>query len=238
EKIGQNLKYDLKILSNYGISVKGKLFDTMIAHYLINPDMRHNMDILAETYLKYSPKSIETLIGKKGKNQISMRDVALEEIKEYAAEDADITLQLKEIFTAELDKTETKKLFDEIEIPLVSVLADMESEGIRLDVEFLSAMSKEMDVEIKSLEQKIYETAGEKFNLASPKQLGDILFDKLKIGGAKQKKTKTGQYATGEEVLTYLANDNPIVKEILDWRQMVKLQSTYILALPEQVDKK
>ncbi|QDW20105.1 DNA polymerase I [Flavobacterium sp. KBS0721] len=238
EKIGQNLKYDLKILSNYGVVVKGKLFDTMIAHYLINPDMRHNMDILAETYLKYSPKSIETLIGKKGKNQITMRDVALEEIKEYAAEDADITLQLKELFTAELDKTETKKLFDEIEIPLVSVLADMETEGIRLDVEFLSIMSKEMDIEIKSLEEKIYETAGEKFNLASPKQLGDILFDKLKIGGAKQKKTKTGQYATGEEVLTYLANDNPIVKQILDWRQMVKLQSTYILALPEQVDKK
>ncbi|CAD0000753.1 DNA polymerase I [Flavobacterium salmonis] len=238
EKIGQNLKYDLKILSNYDITVKGKLFDTMIAHYLINPDMRHNMDILAETYLKYSPKSIETLIGKKGKNQISMRDVALEEIKEYAAEDADITLQLKEIFTEELDKTETKKLFEDIEIPLVSVLAAMETEGIRLDVEFLSAMSKEMDVEIKTLEQNIYEIAGEKFNLASPKQLGDILFDKLKIGGAKQKKTKTGQYATGEEVLTYLANDNPIVKEILDWRQMVKLQSTYILALPEQVDKK
>ncbi|WP_281235368.1 DNA polymerase I [Flavobacterium gelatinilyticum] len=238
EKIGQNLKYDLKILSNYGVTVKGKLFDTMIAHYLINPDMRHNMDILAETYLKYSPKSIETLIGKKGKNQLSMRDVPLEDIKEYAAEDADITLQLKEIFTTELDKTETKKLFDDIEIPLVSVLADMETEGIRLDVEFLKEMSTEMDVEIKSLEQKIYETAGEKFNLASPKQLGDILFDKLKIGGAKQKKTKTGQYATGEEVLTYLANDNPIVKDILDWRQMVKLQSTYILALPEQVDKK
>jgi len=238
EKIGQNLKYDLKILSNYGVTVKGKLFDTMIAHYLINPDMRHNMDILAETYLKYSPKSIETLIGKKGKNQITMRDVPLEDIKEYAAEDADVTLQLKEIFTAELDKTETKKLFDEIEIPLVSVLAAMETEGIRLDTEFLSIMSKEMEIEIKSLEEKIYETAGEKFNLASPKQLGDVLFDKLKIGGAKQKKTKTGQYATGEEVLTYLANDNPIVKQILDWRQMVKLQSTYILALPEQVDKK
>ncbi|WP_264526306.1 DNA polymerase I [Flavobacterium sp. N502536] len=238
EKIGQNLKYDLKILSNYDITVKGKLFDTMIAHYLINPDMRHNMDVLSETYLKYAPKPIEELIGKKGKNQITMRDVALEDIKEYAAEDADITLQLKEIFTTELDKTETKKLFDEIEIPLVSVLAAMETEGIRLDVEFLNAMSKEMDVEIKSLEQQIYETAGEKFNLASPKQLGDILFDKLKIGGAKQKKTKTGQYATGEEVLTYLANDNPIVKQILDWRQMVKLQSTYILALPEQVDKK
>lgn len=237
EKIGQNLKYDLKILSNYGVTVKGKLFDTMIAHYLINPDMRHNMDILAETYLKYSPKSIETLIGKKGKNQLNMRDVPLEDIKEYAAEDADVTLQLKEIFTAELDKTETKKLFDEIEIPLVSVLAAMETEGIRLDVDFLKEMSKEMEVEIKSLEQQIYETAGETFNLASPKQLGDILFDKMKIGGAKQKKTKTGQYATGEEVLTYLANDNPIVKQILDWRQMVKLQSTYILALPEQVDK-
>ena len=237
EKIGQNLKYDLKILANYGVTVKGKLFDTMIAHYLINPDMRHNMDILAETYLKYSPKSIETLIGKKGKNQLSMRDVPLEDIKEYAAEDADVTLQLKEIFTTELDNTETKKLFDEIEIPLVSVLAAMETEGIRLDVDFLKEMSKEMEVEIKSLEEKIYETAGEKFNLASPKQLGDILFDKLKIGGAKQKKTKTGQYATGEEVLTYLANDNPIVKQILDWRQMVKLQSTYILALPEQVDK-
>ncbi len=238
EKIGQNLKYDLKILSNYGISVKGKLFDTMIAHYLINPDMRHNMDILSETYLKYSPKSIETLIGKKGKNQITMRDVALEDVKEYAVEDTDVTLQLKELFTTELDKTETKKLFDEIEIPLVTVLAAMETEGIRLDVDFLKQMSTEMEVEIKSLEQKIYETAGEKFNLASPKQLGDVLFDKMKIGGAKQKKTKTGQYATGEDVLMYLANDNPIIKEILDWRQMVKLQSTYILALPEQVDKK
>ena len=236
EKIGQNIKYDLKILANYGIAVKGKLFDTMIAHYLINPDMRHNMDVLSETYLKYSPKSIETLIGKKGKNQLSMRDVALEEIKEYATEDADITLQLKEVFSPILDKAETKKLFDEIEIPLISVLAAMETEGIRLDVDFLKAMSTEMDVEIKVLEQKIYETAGEKFNLASPKQLGDILFDKLKIGGTKQKKTKTGQYATGEEILSYLANEHDIVKQILDWRQMVKLQSTYILALPEQVD--
>jgi DNA polymerase-1 len=237
EKTGQNLKYDLKILSNYGISVKGKLFDTMIAHYLINPDMRHNMDILAETYLKYAPKSIETLIGKKGKNQKSMRDVALEEIKEYAVEDADVTLQLKEIFTLELDQTQTKKLFDEIEMPLMPVLADMEKEGIRLDVAFLKGMSVEMQKEIDAFEQQIYETAGEKFNLASPKQLGDILFDKLKIGGAKQKKTKTGQYATGEEVLSYLANDHQIVRDILEWRQMVKLQSTYIDALPNQVDK-
>ncbi|TRX04181.1 DNA polymerase I [Flavobacterium gawalongense] len=237
EKIGQNLKYDLKILSNYNITVKGKLFDTMIAHYLINPDMRHNMDILAETYLKYSPKSIETLIGKKGKNQKSMRDIELEEIKEYAVEDADVTLQLKEIFTLELDKTETKKLFEEIEIPLVKVLADMEKEGIRVDTDFLKSLSKTLDDDIKILEASIYETAGEKFNLASPKQLGDVLFDKLKIGGLKQKKTKTGQYATGEEILSYLATDYPIVKDILDWRQLIKLQNTYVDALPNQVDK-
>ena len=238
EKIGQNIKYDLKILSNYNIQVKGKLFDTMIAHYLINPDMRHNMDILSETYLKYAPKSIETLIGKKGKNQLSMRDVPLEEVKEYATEDADITFQLKEHFQPILEKVGTKKLFDEIEIPLVPVLADMEKEGIRLDVEFLKSMSVEMQKEIDAFEQQIYETAGEKFNLASPKQLGDILFDKLKIGGTKQKKTKTGQYATGEEVLSYLANEHEIVRDILEWRQMVKLQSTYIDALPNQVDKK
>jgi DNA polymerase-1 len=238
EKIGQNMKYDLKILSNYNIQVKGKLFDTMIAHYLINPDMRHNMDILSETYLKYSPKSIETLIGKKGKGQLSMRDVPLEDIKEYATEDADITFQLASHFQPILEKVGTKKLFDEIEIPLVPVLADMEKEGIRLDVDFLKSMSVEMQKEIDAFEQQIYETAGEKFNLASPKQLGDILFDKLKIGGTKQKKTKTGQYATGEEVLSYLANEHQIVRDILEWRQMVKLQSTYIDALPNQVDTK
>ncbi len=238
EKIGQNLKYDLKILSNYNIQVKGKLFDTMIAHYLINPDMRHNMDVLSETYLKYTPKSIETLIGKKSKGQLSMRDVLLEEIKEYAAEDADITLQLKQHFQPILEKVGTKKLFDEIEIPLLPVLADMEKEGIRLDVDFLKSMSVDMQKDIDAFEQQIYETAGEKFNLASPKQLGSILFDKLKIGGAKQKKTKTGQYATGEEVLIYLAHEHQIVRDILEWRQMVKLQSTYIDALPNQVDKK
>ena len=238
EKIGQNLKYDLKILANYNLDVKGPLFDTMIAHYLINPDMRHSMDILSETYLNYSPKSIEDLIGKKGKNQKSMRDVDLEEVKEYAVEDADVTFQLKEFFTSELDKTETKKLFTEIEIPLVKVLAAMETEGINLDVDFLKKMSVEMQKEIDSFEQNIYETAGEKFNLASPKQLGEVLFDKLKIGGTKQKKTKTGQYATGEEVLSYLVNEHQIVKDILEWRQMVKLQSTYIDALPNQVDAK
>lgn len=237
EKIGQNLKYDLKILSRYGVEVKGKLFDTMIAHYLINPDMRHNMDILSETYLKYSPQSIEVLIGKKGKNQKSMRDVALEDVKEYAAEDADVTLQLKELFATELDKTGTRKLFDEIEVPLVPVLAAMEKEGINLDVNFLHSLSQELGNDIKNLEAKIYEIAGEKFNLASPKQLGDILFDKLKIGGVKQKKTKTGQYATGEEVLSYLALTSPFVQDILDWRQLVKLQNTYVEALPLQVDK-
>jgi len=236
EKIGQNLKYDLKVLSNYGIHVKGTLFDTMIAHYLINPDMRHNMDILSETYLKYAPKSIEDLIGKKGKNQKSMREVPLEDVKEYAVEDADVTLQLKGYFEPILVSTETKKLFDEIEIPLVSVLAAMETEGIRLDVDFLKSLSHELDTDIKTLEAKIYEIAGEKFNLASPKQLGDILFDKLKIGGAKQKKTKTGQYATGEEILSYLAKDNEIVASILDWRSLVKLQNTYVEALPSQVD--
>jgi DNA polymerase-1 len=238
EKVGQNIKYDLKILSRYGIEVKGNLFDTMIAHYLINPDMRHNMDVLSETYLKYSPKSITELIGKKGKNQGNMRDIPLDDIKEYAVEDADVTIQLKNHFLPILEKVGTKKLYDEIEIPLVPVLADMEKEGINLDVDFLKKMSVEMTAESKALEQKIYETAGETFNLASPKQLGDVLFDKMKIGGAKQKKTKTGQYATGEEILSYLANDNPIVKDILEWRQMVKLQSTYIDALPNQVDPK
>ncbi|MUV02737.1 DNA polymerase I [Flavobacterium rakeshii] len=237
EKIGQNLKYDLQVLSNYGITVKGKIFDTMIAHYLINPDMRHGMDILAETYLQYSPKPIEELIGKKGKNQKSMRDVELELIKEYASEDADITLQLKELFAPQLEATGTRKLFDEIEIPLMPVLADMEHEGIRLDTDYLKQLSTELSNDAKTLEQRIYEVAGETFNLASPKQLGDILFDKLKIGGAKQKKTKTGQYATGEEVLSYLAKDNPIVQDILDWRQLVKLQNTYVDALPLQVQE-
>jgi DNA polymerase I len=238
EKVGQNIKYDIKVLKNYNIPIKGNLFDTMIAHYLINPDMRHNMDVLAETYLKYAPKSIESLIGKKGKNQGSMREVPLENIKEYAVEDADVTFQLKETFSPILDKAGTKKLFDEIEIPLVQVLADMETEGIRLDVDFLKSMSVEIARESTALEQKIYETAGVKFNLASPKQLGEILFDKLKIGGPKQKKTKTGQYATGEEVLSYLAHEHQIVKDILDWRQLVKLQNTYVDALPEQVHPK
>lgn len=238
EKVGQNLKYDLEVLASYGITVKGKFFDTMLAHYLINPDMRHGMDILAETYLKYSPKPIEELIGKKGKGQKTMRDVPVEEVKEYAVEDADITLQLKEVFAPELERTGTRKLFDEIEIPLMPVLAAMEQEGIRLNVEYLRELSAELSADSKRLEQAIYEAAGETFNLGSPKQLGDILFEKLKIGGAKQKKTKTGQYATGEEVLSYLALTNPIVQDILEWRQLVKLQNTYVDALPKEVKPK
>ena len=236
EKVGHNLKYDLEILANYGITVKGKFFDTMIAHYLINPDMRHGMDVLSETYLRYSPIPIEALIGKKGKGQKTMREVDPETVKEYAAEDADITLQLKELFAPQLERTATRKLFDEIEIPLMPVLAAMEREGINLDTAYLKELSAELSGDIKTLEQKIYEAAGESFNLASPKQLGDILFDKLKIGGNKQKKTKTGQYATGEEVLSYLALTNPIVADILEWRQLVKLQNTYVDALPQQVE--
>lgn len=238
EKVGQNAKYDLKILGNYGIIVKGKLFDTMLAHYLINPDMRHGMDVLSETYLKYSPKPIEDLIGKKGKGQKTMREVDLEEIKEYAAEDADVTLQLKDRFAPILDQTGTRDLFDTIEIPLVQVLADMEMEGVRLDTAYLSELSQTFDADIKALETKIFEAAGESFNLGSPKQLGEILFDKMKIGEGKIKKTKTGQYATGEEILSALALNSPFVSDILEWRQIVKLQSTYVKALPEQVSPK
>ncbi len=235
-KIGQNLKYDIKILARYELAVRGPIFDTMIAHYLINPDMRHNMDILAETYLGYSPQSIEDLIGKKGKNQKTMREVDLQLVKEYAGEDADITFQLEAFFDQQLIESETKNLFETIEVPLVPVLAAMEQEGIRVDVDFLKSLSKSLDNDIKDLEKGIYEQAGEQFNLASPKQLGEVLFDRLKIGGTKPKKTKTGQYATGEEVLSYLADDNQIVKDILEWRQLIKLQNTYVDALPNQVD--
>ncbi len=234
EKIGQNLKYDIKVLAKYKIEVKGKLFDTMLAHYLINPDMRHNMDVLAETYLNYTPISIETLIGKKGKNQLSMRDVPLEKQTEYAVEDADITLQLKEHFQNELGEANTQKLFDDIEVPLLRVLADMELEGINLDKAFLNSLSEELDTDIKTLERKIYEAAGEEFNIASPKQLGVILFEKMKLVD-KPKKTKSGQYSTAEEVLSYLAKDHDIIQNILDFRGLSKLKSTYVDALPNQV---
>ncbi|MEN3323502.1 DNA polymerase I [Mariniflexile soesokkakense] len=235
EKIGQNLKYDIKVLAKYNVEVKGKLFDTMLAHYLINPDMRHNMDVLAETYLNYTPISIEELIGKKGKNQLSMREVSLEKQTEYAVEDADVTLQLKEHFEKELGDANTKKLFDDIEIPLLRVLAAMELEGINLDEKFLNSLSAQLENDIKSLETKIYAEAGEEFNIASPKQLGDILFDKLKLVD-KPKKTKTGQYATGEDILSYLAKDHDIIQHILDFRGLSKLKSTYVDALPTQVE--
>ncbi len=236
QKIGQNLKYDIKVLAKYDIELKGPLFDTMIAHYLINPDMRHNMDVLAETYLNYSPQPISELIGKKGKNQSSMREVPLEQQTEYAVEDADITLQLKNHFEPELIEANTEKLFRDIEIPLVRVLADMELEGIKLDEKFLNSLSSALDRDIKELEEKIYAEAGESFNIGSPKQLGIILFEKLALV-KKPKKTRTGQYSTGEEVLSYLAQEHKIVQLVLDYRGLVKLKNTYIDALPNQVEK-
>ncbi len=234
-KIGQNLKYDIKVLAKYDITVQGKLFDTMLAHYLINPDMRHNMDVLSEAYLNYTPVSITELIGKKGKNQLSFRSVPVEKQTEYAVEDADITLQLKEHFTPELNEANILSLFEDIEIPLVSVLAAMETEGINLDIEFLHSLSQTLDEDIKNLEQQIYTEAGEEFNIASPKQLGIILFEKLKLVD-KPKKTKTGQYSTAEDVLSYLAKEHGIIQNILDYRGLAKLKSTYIDALPNQVE--
>ena len=236
EKIGQNLKYDIKTLAKYNIDIKGPLFDTMIAHYLINPDMRHNMDVLAETYLNYTPQSITELIGKKGKNQGNMRDISLDLLTEYAVEDADITLQLKQHFEPELQQASTENLFRDIEIPLVRVLADMELEGINLDEDFLKSLSHDLENDIKALEERIYEQAGEKFNIGSPKQLGVILFEKLELI-KKPKKTKTGQYSTGEDVLSVLANEHDIVRCVLDYRGLVKLKNTYIDALPTQVEK-
>lgn len=237
EKIGQNLKYDIKVLSNYSIPVKGNLFDTMIAHYLINPDMRHNMDILAETYLNYQPVSITELIGKKGKNQLSMRSVEPSKQSEYAVEDADVTLQLKEHFEKELESGNVTKLFKEVELPLVKVLTAMEIEGININTDYLKELSVELTKDIERLEKGIYEQAGEEFNLASPKQLGPILFDKLKLVD-KPKKTKTGQYSTAEDVLSYLAKDHQIIRDIQEFRQYKKLQSTYVDALPNEVNPK
>ena len=235
EKIGQNLKYDIKVLDKYKIKVKGDFFDTMLAHYLINPDMRHNMDVLSETYLNYTPISITELIGKKGKNQLNMRDVPLEKQTEYAVEDADVTFQLAEHFRPELADAKTDVLFKDIEIPLLHVLADMELEGINLDERFLNSLSEDLNNDIKNLEEKIYEAAGEEFNIGSPKQLGEILFSKMKLVD-KPKKTKTGQFSTAEDVLSYLAKDHEIIQNVLDYRGLAKLKSTYVDALPEQVE--
>ena len=236
EKIGQNLKYDIKVLHQYQMAVKGSCFDTMLAHYLINPDMRHNMEVLSETYLNYTPIPIEQLIGKKGKNQISMRAVSLEQQTQYAAEDADITFQLAQLFRPELEAAGNESLFQDIEVPLLKVLASMELQGIRLDVPFLKSLSKDLDSDILVLEKSIYEAAGETFNIASPKQLGDVLFEKLKLI-EKPKKTKTGQFSTAEEVLSYLAKDHPIIKDVLEYRGLAKLKSTYVDALPLQVSE-
>ncbi|MGC6431979.1 MAG: DNA polymerase I [Jejuia sp.] len=235
EKIGQNLKYDIKVLAKYNITVKGKLFDTMLAHYLINPDMRHNMDVLAETYLNYTPISIETLIGKKGKNQLSMRDVPLEKQTEYAVEDADITLQLKEHFQNELGEANTQRLFDDIEIPLLRALTSMELEGIKMNPKIIEDLSIENKEEIKSLEDKIRSYSETEFNIASPRQLGIVLFEELKIVD-KPKKTKTGQYATGIEVLNNLKGKHPIIDDLIRWRSLNKLQTSYLNPLPNQID--
>jgi len=237
EKIGHNLKYDIKVLSNYNMPVKGPLFDTMIAHYLINPDMRHNMDMLAETYLNYQPVSITELIGKKGKNQLTMRVVPIKEQTEYAVEDADVTLQLKEHFTKELESGNVTTLFKDIETPLISVLSAMEIEGINLNSDFLKELSVALTDDINRLEKSIYKQAGEEFNIGSPKQLGIVLFEKMELV-KKPKKTKTGQYSTAEDVLSYLAKDHQIIRDILEFRQYKKLQSTYVDALPNEVNLK
>ena len=235
EKIGQNIKYDFKVLKKYGIELKGKLFDTMLAHYLINPDARHNLETLSKNYLGYKMIPITKLIGKKGKNQLSMIDVPIEDLCEYAVEDADITFQLKNILEKKLYELNQKSLFEQVEIPLIKVLSYMELEGINIDVSFLNNFSSVLDNDIYKLENKIYEKVGVKFNLASPKQLGVVLFEKLKIVD-NPKKTKTGQYSTSEEVLSNLSKKNLIVVDILDWRSLIKLQNTYVKALPLQVN--
>lgn len=235
EKIAQNIKYDLMVLQRYGLTVKGKLYDTMLAHYLIEPEKRHNMDILAEDYLNYTPVSIEELIGKKGAKQGNMRDVELEKIKEYAAEDADITLQLKDRLHPILaENAGAVKLFEEVEMPLTQVLADIEMEGVRIDTEFLGNMSKELETDMRIVQDRVFELAGVEFNIGSPKQLGEILFEKLKLD-PKAKKTKTGQYMTGEEILSKLESEHEIAKKILDFRELQKLKSTYVDALPQLV---
>lgn len=235
--VGQNIKYDLLVLKWYGIEPKGQLFDTMLAHYVIEPEGRRSMDLLSAQYLGYAPVSIETLIGKKGKNQGSMRDVEIEKIKEYAAEDADITLQLKQCFVPLLKEKAVEKVFYEVENPLVQVLADMEFEGVKIDEGFLHEYSRTLEVEAKKCEESVYAQAGVRFNLASPKQLGEVLFDKLQLD-PKAKKTKTGQYATGEDVLLKLANQHKIVDDILGFRELTKLKSTYVDALPEMINRK
>ncbi|MHC2990914.1 DNA polymerase I [Pontibacter sp. HJ8] len=235
-KIGQNIKYDILVMKNYGIEINGPIFDTMLAHYLLEPEMRHNMDVLAETYLHYSPVPITDLIGPKGKNQLSMADLKPEEVKDYACEDADITLRLKLYFEPLLQEQGLMKLFNEVENPLVQVLAGIEKEGISIDANALADFSTQLEQDIKGIEIRIFELAGTEFNIGSPKQLGEILFDRLELHGkSKIKKTKTGQYATGEEILSKLSGEHEIVRLILDHRELSKLKSTYVDALPQLV---
>lgn len=234
-KIAQNLKYDMTVLRWYGIEVLGKVFDTMIAHFLIQPDMRHNMDVMAETYLNYSPVSIEELIGKKGKDQLSMRDIPIPVVSEYAAEDADITFQLRNVFDKLLDNGSVRKLFEEIEMPLVNVLSAMEAEGITVDQSVLKDLSSVLTVDIQAVEKEIQSMAGKPFNVSSPKQVGEVLFENLKIT-EKPVKTKTGQYSTSEDVLSKLENKHPIVRRILDYRELVKLKNTYVDVLPSMIN--
>ncbi len=235
--IGHNIKYDMLVLKWYGIELRGNVFDTLLAHYVIEPDGKRGMDLLSAQYLGYEPVPIEELIGKKGKTQGSMRDVELEKIKEYAAEDADITLQLKNALLPQLKKKEVERVFYEVENPLVKVLADMEFEGVKIDTAFLHEYSVQLDKEAKQAEENVYRQAGVRFNLASPKQLGEVLFEKLELD-PKAKKTKTGQYATGEDVLLKLSHGNKIVEDILAYRELTKLKSTYVDALPQMVNPK
>ena len=237
EKIAQNLKYDLKVLLKYDIQMAGPQFDTMLAHYLVNPDGRHGMDILSEKYLNYKPVSITELIGKKGKNQLNFRDVPLDQATEYAAEDADITLQLKGKLDKELMDKQVAHLMQRLEMPLVPVLSAMEMEGIRIDADFLGSYSKELEVLSKDLEKNIYNMSGANFNIASPKQMGEVLFDHMKID-PKAKKTKTGQYKTDEATLQKLAAEHEIVSKIVDYRKVNKLRSTYVDALPKLIHPK
>lgn len=235
EKIAHNIKFDIKVINRYDVEVKAPMFDTMIAHYLINPDSKQNMDYLAELYLNYQPVSIEALIGKKGKNQKSMADLQPEEISDYACEDADITLRLKNLFEPEIQKDHLKELFYDLEMPLVSVLKSMEQEGINIDAEGLERYSEELETALVELEENIRKEAGVDFNVDSPKQLGDVLFEHMKIS-SKAKKTKTGQYATSEDVLQKLKNTHPIIQMILDYRQLRKLKNTYVDPLPTMRD--
>ena len=238
QKVAQNIKYDMSVLANYGLEIKGDIYDTMLAHYLIEPEKRHNMDAMAMSYLNYEPMSIESLRGKNGIKQGNMRDADVMAVKEYAAEDADITLQLKPILDQKLlSNPKAITLLQEVEMPLSRVLSSIEREGVNLDIPFLKEMSKVLEVDSKVVQQKIYEAAGQEFNIASPKQLGEILFEKLKLD-PKAKKTKTGQYMTGEEILSKMESEHAITSLILDFRELQKLKSTYVDALPELISSK